>query len=400
MKTLKENRIYILLFIVFAVLFSLFPLTGDDLGWATSDGMNLLKNGFEGYNGRYLGNLCAIFFTRFGFLRVIVKAASFVFILYMLQRFSGKDTQFLYLSAAILLVPYSPFIQSIVWSAGFFNYTFSLCFILPCICILLNKHQNFYIPVIIVLGFLGQLFMETYTLLTIAISAVVLIVRLKNKSNILIPLFYFVSCIAGGAVMFSNSAYSQILAGENKYQKKADALKAVVNLFTLVPRYVIYACIPAVIIIVLLLFLNKKYKFISWDKPKIIVYVLGILGLSLPFCVVGPIGTRCFVGVNLLLLLIIQMMTKALDIKKLTKVFLITVICLNFLIYGVMFVSNQNKIEAISKAVDAGEKSISFEHTKFHIFAHNMDNEAVNSKLHKRFCEYYGFPNDIEINFK
>ena len=200
--------------------------------------------------------------------------------------------------------------------------------------------------------------------------------------------------------MFSNTAYFQVVSGENKYQKKADALKAVVNLFTLVPRYVIYACIPAVIIIVLLLFLNKKYKFISWDKPKIIVYVLGILGLSLPFCVVGPIGTRCFIGVNLLLLLIIQMMTKALDIKKLTKVFLITVICLNFLIYGVMFVSNQNKIEAISKAVDAGEKSISFEHTKFHIFAHNMDNEAVNSKLHKRFCEYYGFPTDIEINFK
>ena len=80
MKTLKENRIYILLFIVFAVLFSLFPLTGDDLGWATSDGMNLFKKGFDGYNGRYLGNLFALIFTRFDLLRVIVKSFSFVFI--------------------------------------------------------------------------------------------------------------------------------------------------------------------------------------------------------------------------------------------------------------------------------------------------------------------------------
>ena len=400
MKTLKENRNYILLFLISAVLFSLFPLSGDDLGWATSDGMNLLKNGFEGYNGRYLGNLCAIFFTRFDFLRVIVKAASFVFILYMLQRFSGKDTQFLYLSAAILLVPYSPFIQSIVWSAGFFNYTFSLCFILPCIYILLNKHQNFYIPVIIVLGFLGQLFMETYTLLTIAISAVVLIVRFKNKSNILIPLFYFVSCTAGGAVMFSNSAYSQILAGENKYQKKSGALQAVENLFTLVPRYVLYACIPAVLIIVFLLIYNKKHKFLSLDKAKLKKYILLILGLSLPFCVVGPIGTRCFIAVNLLLLIIIQMMTKNLNINKIAKISLIVVICLNFIIYGVLYASNQNKIEIISQAVSAGEKNIELEHTDLYIFAHGMDDEGMNRKFLNRFCEYYGFPTDIEINFK
>lgn len=400
MKTLKENRSYIFLFFIFAALFSLFPLTGDDLGWATSDGMNLLKNNFDGYNGRYLGNLCAVFFTRFDLLRVAIKSSSFVFILYMLQKFTGRDEQFLYLSAAVLLVPYSPFIQCVVWSAGFFNYTFSLCFILPCFYILLNKHQGFYIPVIFVLGFAGQLFMETYTLLCLAVAFVVLIIRLFRKENRLIPLSYFASCVAGAAVMFSNSAYRQVMAGEQKYQKRADALQAVENLFTVVPGYVLYACIPAVLIIVVLLVFNKKYHFISLDKRRVTVCVMLALGLSLPFCVVGPIGTRCFFGVNLLLLLIIQNLTKELDIKRISKLSLIAVLCLNFAIYGVLYFSNQNKVENISQAVASGEKIICLEHTSFHIFAHAMDGEGVSKKILNRFCEYYGLPEGIEINFK
>ena len=183
MKTLKENRVYIWLFIIFSVLFSLFPLTGDDLGWATSDGMNLLNNWFEGYNGRYLGNLSAIFFTRYDLLRTVVKSASLVFILYMLQKFANGNEQFILLASTILLVPYSPFIQSIVWSAGFFNYTFSLCFILLCFFILLKKPYIRFVPLIFVLGLAGQLFMETYTLVTLGVSTIVLLIRLNKKKK-------------------------------------------------------------------------------------------------------------------------------------------------------------------------------------------------------------------------
>ncbi|MBQ8783005.1 MAG: hypothetical protein IJZ57_04460 [Clostridia bacterium] len=400
MRMVKENRIFIILFAVFTALFSLFPLTGDDLGWATSDGMTLLKNGFEGYNGRYLGNLCAIFFTRHDFLRPVVKSASIIFILYMLQKFTGKNEQFILLSSAVLLVPYSPFIQSIVWSSGFFNYTFSLCFILPCFYILFRKSDLRFIPVIVILGFCGQLFMETYTLLTLAVALGVLIIRIYKSKNIAIPFTYFISCVSGAIMMFSNSVYRQVLGGEDKYQSKADVITAFKNMFLLVPRYVLYACIPAALIIIVLLILNRKRNFIMIDKPKLSVYILLILGLSLPFCIVGPIGTRCFVGVNLILLLAIEMLTGNLDIKRLSKVLLIIVLCLNFIIYGVLALSNQNKIEAISQAVSRGEKQIELEHTKLYIFAHGMDDEAKNQKFLNRFCEYFGFPKDIKINFK
>lgn len=400
MRTVKEKRIFIILFFILTALFSLFPLTGDDLGWATSDGMNLLKNGFDGYNGRYLGNLCALLFTRTDFLRPVVKSASLVFILFMLHKFSGKDEQFQYLSAAVLLVPYSPFIQSIVWSAGFFNYTFSLCFILPCLYILFRKSERRFVPVILILGILGQLFMETYTLLTVIISVIALVMAIRKKKDVYVPSAYFISCVTGAVIMFSNSAYREILSGEDKYQSKADLITAIKNLFLIVPGYVLYACIPSAVIIVLLLIFNRKQHFISVDKTQIIIYILLILGLVLPFCVVGPIGTRCFIGVNLILLLVIQMLLKNVDVKRLSAIMLAVILCLNFAIYGVLYVSNHNKIEAISQAVLSGEKQIELEHTKFYIFAHGMDDEEKNQKFLNRFCEYYGFPKDIKINFK
>ncbi len=400
MKTLKENRVYIWLFIIFSVLFSLFPLTGDDLGWATSDGMNLLNNCFDGYNGRYLGNLSAIFFSRYDLLRTVVKSASFVFILFMLQKFVNGNEQLVFLASAVLLVPYSPFIQSIVWSAGFFNYTFSLCFILPCFFILLKKPEVRFVPLIFVLGVSGQLFMETYTLVTLGVSFIALLIRLRQKKNIAVSLSYFLSCVIGAFIMFSNSAYSEIINGEDKYQSKADWNTAIKNLFLLVPRYVLYACIPSVVIIVVLLLINRKHSFIYVDKTKIRIYILLIAGLSLPFCVVGPIGTRCFVGVNLILLLIIQMLAKNININKIVKVAFVIILCLDFVIYGILYISNQNKIEKINSAVSSGEKEIVLEHTDLYLFAHGMDDESLNKKFLNRFCEYYGFPKDIEIIFK
>ncbi len=397
MRVIRENKFYIIMFVTLTVLFSLFPLSGDDLGWATSDGMNLLKNGFEGYNGRYLGNLSVLLFSRFDFLRPIVKSSSFLFLIFMLEKFAGESSSFRFLACAVLLIPYSPFIQSVVWSAGFFNYTFSLCFILPCFYILFNKRGKRYMLLIFILGVAGQLFMETYTLLTIIVAICVL---LKKKGDFAISVIYLLSCISGAFIMFSNSAYWQVLQGEDKYQSKADSVGALGNLFLLVPRYVLYACIPATVILVVIFILNRKKKFVTVDKPKLIIYILLILGLALPFCVVGPIGTRCFVGVNLILLLIIKMLLEKVDYKRLSAILLAVVLCVNFAIYSTLYISNQNKIETISQAVSQGQTEIELEHTKLRMFAHGMDDEERNRKFSNRFCEYYGLPKDIKIIFK
>ncbi len=396
----REVKIYIFLFFTLTVLFSLFPLTGDDFGWATSDGLKLLNKNFDGYNGRYLGNLCAIFFTRSDILRPVVKSLAVIFISFMMNKFSDYKDGYTYLVLAVLFVPYSPFIQSIVWTSGFFNYTFSLCFILPCFYIILNCECKKYIPVLILLGVSGQLFMETYTLATILFATGVLFLKIIKRKDTVNASVYLLSCITGGVIMFSNSAYYEVLSGKNKYQKLSGAETLIENLFITVPKYVLYACIPSFFILIVILICNKKYKFIYVDSKKLMIYCISALMLSVPFAFVGPIGTRCFLSVNIILLLIIGTLLKNVCFKKTAEVILTVVLCLDFIIYSIMSISVSEKIEKIENEVSADNKTIVLEHTDFKMFAHNMDAEGANKKNLNRFCEYYGFPRDIKIIFK
>ena len=122
-KLLKENKFYIIYFVAVSLLAFLFPLSGDDLTWVTSDGMNLLKNSFENYNGRYLGNISAIVLTRLDFLRPFVKGFTLTAILYFIQKFSGNSSRdFVNFSGMLLLFPSMMLIQGVVWTAGFANY--------------------------------------------------------------------------------------------------------------------------------------------------------------------------------------------------------------------------------------------------------------------------------------
>ena len=52
------------LFVALSGLAFLFPLSGDDWSWGSSDGIGRLRDSFAGYNGRYLGNLSVLVLTR------------------------------------------------------------------------------------------------------------------------------------------------------------------------------------------------------------------------------------------------------------------------------------------------------------------------------------------------
>lgn len=119
-------KFYLLYFLVFTVLAFLFPPSGDDLGWATSDGLELLKNGFGNYNGRYLGNIFAIIFCRNPEILPIIKGFTLTSVLALIQKLSNnKSKEFLYISASLIAIPIPLFIQGFIWTAGFSNYFFS-----------------------------------------------------------------------------------------------------------------------------------------------------------------------------------------------------------------------------------------------------------------------------------
>lgn len=284
-KTSEKNsliKLLIIFFIAVTAVAFFFPPTADDLGWATSDGMELLKSGFKDYNGRYLGNIFAIAFTKAPYLLPFIKGFTFTGILYLIFKISSlKNERLLYVTAVLLMLPTALFKQAFVWTAGFSNYYFSALVVLASLYILIYKNDSHGIKkaaslvLIFILGVAGQLFMETFTIFTLVSAVAILIYRLKKTSKPdLSAVVYFVACVLGAVIMFGNSAYSIILNGESKYQtlntQNVSAIDSIVNIIKSLCGNIsfnaIRACFPAIIVIVALsiVLMNKNKE----AKPK------------------------------------------------------------------------------------------------------------------------------------
>lgn len=258
-------KFYLLYFLIITALAFLFPASGDDLGWATSDGWELFENGFKNYNGRYLGNISALFFTRIPYILPFIKGFTLTLILALIQKLSGsKSKEFLYISASVVAIPIPLFIQGFIWTAGFSNYYFSSMIIMFNLFLVFCKrdltgYKNVLrILCIFILGTAGQLFMETYTIFSLLISfAANVYFYLKNKKVDLASIVYSAACIIGSVIMFSNGIYMKVLSGEDVYQTSAISGKMtggfvweiIEKFFGKVSFYYLMACMPAIVLI-------------------------------------------------------------------------------------------------------------------------------------------------------
>lgn len=296
MKSQIKNKFYIVFFLSVTVLAFFFPPSADDLGWATSDGMKLLQNGFADYNGRYLGNISAVFLTRIPYVLPFIKGFALTAILFLIQKMTAnKSKDFLYLSAILLLVPSPLFIQGFVWTAGFSNYYLSALVIMVNLYIVFYKHERTVCRVVLILflGIAGQLFMETYTLFSLTLSVfAVIYFAVKDKKADVVSITYFLSCVFGAVIMFLNGVYSKVMTGENTYQAlsgKSESffqsiLNLLQNLFSVVLKNALTSCFPAIIIItVICLVKMKKSKNVSRKVNCAVMFSLFLSLLSAVF---------------------------------------------------------------------------------------------------------------------
>ena len=133
---IKDNRaryfIYSVFFILFVYLGYKAPYCLDEWKWGLPQRMELMKRGFSGYNGRYLGNILALLITRSEVAKTLVISVCMVLVVWLMEvsvrrkSFSEKDKSdpILLLSIILLLlaVPASLYGQSYGWPAAFVNY--------------------------------------------------------------------------------------------------------------------------------------------------------------------------------------------------------------------------------------------------------------------------------------
>lgn len=224
----KNNRLfYIISFFMFLILSILFPYVHDDWGWGSSSGVERLLSFFSCYNGRWAGNLFIIALTRSKLLKVLVMSISLVGIVYFINKINNKSKHSIILTMLlIVLMPRAILRQGVAWTSAFVNYVIPTLLILLFIDSIKNhdkllnsRNSKLECLLFLILGFITNLFIENLTIyiLILSLSLMIYIFVKAKKVNSKI-LCYFIGNIIGCVLMFSNSAYSSIAAGEDTYR--------------------------------------------------------------------------------------------------------------------------------------------------------------------------------------
>lgn len=226
-KNRKAGR-YVLTFLILTVLCSLLPYSLDDWAWGSSVGINRLNTWFEGYSGRYVGNLIVLALTRSVLLRAVIMAGVFTMMVWILTKIaSGKKDLFAFTCLLLLLTPREIFRQAVVWTSGFANYTISIFFTLIYvneIRALLDgkKETKNRIPrgiFLFILGAVSAPVMEHLAIYNLVLAMAVLIYDFVTTRKVWFHhAAYLLGTLCGTIYMFSNSAYHNVMKGTDGYR--------------------------------------------------------------------------------------------------------------------------------------------------------------------------------------
>ncbi|WP_125605465.1 DUF6056 family protein [Lapidilactobacillus bayanensis] len=222
--------------ILLCVLFSLFymvPYNHDEWAWGTQEGIANLKNFFQGYNGRYFGDLISLAITRSVLFKAAFMAIS-TFSLYLLMRLQisygkhhsarlkveGQLTLLL-----MLLVPTMLFQQIYGWPAAFVNFVPPVIFLIGYLYIIrrsiLSEDAPKHALLLTMICTIGtQFFSENISIYMLLLTISVAIIDVfKNKKISKVSIYSVVFSLLGTIIMFINPAYTNAANGSDGYKK-------------------------------------------------------------------------------------------------------------------------------------------------------------------------------------
>lgn len=161
-------------------------------------------------NGRFLGNLGALYMCSSRLLRTCVKAVVISGVILLIPVVLKKYTPFLHAAVFTLFAGMSGgmFAETITWTSGFQNYFPPVLMTLLILYFINNIEEKRWflarIVLIAVIGITGQLYIEISTVLNIFLAFVLCIIysRYRKKGRFVYCLIWFVTSIIGGGIMY------------------------------------------------------------------------------------------------------------------------------------------------------------------------------------------------------
>lgn len=277
-KRISAFWILVLFFLLFSVWQLWIPEALDDWRWGSEVGIARLKMWFEGYNGRYFGNIVVIVLTR---MPIVVRSMMISGVMTMLlwliyQLVDREKTSFIICMFFVICIPTDLMAQTYGWVSGFSNFCVSTAMILGFLyyhfTILRQKEPKKSATVISLLNaFLGTLVLENSTVYLIILSIAFLIIygmqfRRLHKG---ILLHFLIVCI-GAIWMFSNSAYRLAVNHASKGTgKEIQAFELSINWFlsalkaytdTIVDYWIMSNSLLNIVTCIIIIFLALGYK--------------------------------------------------------------------------------------------------------------------------------------------
>lgn len=294
----RHQYILLAIFIFYLIMSILTPLIHDDLQWGSAYGIEMLKEGFQSLNGRYLGNTLEIIAVRIPLFRyltysicaVLMILMIFQYITDMKHRQSERSFMYITIFMFVLFIPTAIYSQTYGWFAGFYNYVpATLCsfFILRCS---LKIFEGWHLKpsesiALIIVSLIGQWFMENMTLFNVMISfllVVGVIYKYKRLPSIVLAMSF--STVIGALIMFMSPNYLNIIAGKSNYQKVSDEqhgiiTKVIGTLFSQFPDKIIFQSIVILTVMALLMIMLIKRSHLTQLNKSILI--IGLLSAPL-----------------------------------------------------------------------------------------------------------------------
>lgn len=303
LSTVSKNKFYIiyilLLFASLVTLVSLVPLFGDDWDWASNLGDIQLESWFEGYNGRYSGNLMVIALTKCMPLRSICIAGFITFLCVLPSVFIRKKSLFLLSASTFFVLSMSRYllVQGVLWTAGFCNYVtpMVLTFVF---FIMMNgifeedrpkytKKQTIALSAVsLVIGFISVMFMENVTIYILLMSVCLIVISLYRFKRVYLPLItHLCGGIIGTVCMFTNSAYKAISQGTDNYRtaptNQEDLPKIILEHLSSIVKFLLSRATPLIICVCAFCIISAIVKTREKNKKvSVVLWISSVLNLT------------------------------------------------------------------------------------------------------------------------
>ena len=312
-RTNKKVILYLFTIVFFAAFYFFLPFSGDDWAWGSSEGLERLKNAFDGYNGRYLGNLLIILITRSVIAKVVFCTLIMFLLILVLSKIFDKissdmksTTNYIVAFCSVLILvlpnqiafgelqPFQIFGSTIGWLSGFTNYVVPSVLILIFYYVVTNKDiEGKFVYILLVFdGLLACLCVEHYTLFCVLFSFSVIAYRYYFYKKICKKsLFFFSGSLIGALIMFSNSSYRLMQKGDVSKNQRAvgflgsfkqyagfifpeNANKAFVIIF----EFVLLTAIASFLIF----FFTKTYKAVKSRSVTKLLPIICLVFMTIP----------------------------------------------------------------------------------------------------------------------